>query len=257
MNALVLMNTDDLLILAVESTAVTASAAVLRGNTLLGQTSVTGAMTHSETLLPMCDSLLKSLGLSISDIGLFACTAGPGSFTGVRIGVSMIKGLAYPRSVPCAGVSTLEALAYNLHGVSGDALVVPVMDARRNQLYNAVFSGAGSGERMTRIRNDRLIAFEALMKELDETAPDRPLFFVGDGADLAERRLMSSDFEALKARMRKTPQLLRRQTAYSAGAVGLLDYMDGRAVTPDELLPVYLRMSQAERERREREAGKS
>ena len=92
---MVLMNTDDILILAVESTAVTASAAVLRGNTLLGQTSVTGAMTHSETLLPMCDSLLKSLGLSISDIGLFACTAGPGSFTGVRVGVSMIKGLAY------------------------------------------------------------------------------------------------------------------------------------------------------------------
>ena len=251
------MNTDDILILAVDSTATIASAAVLRGRTLLGQTSVSGVLTHSETLLPTCDSLLKALGLTIADIGLFACTAGPGSFTGVRIGVSMIKGLAYPRGVPCAGVSTLEALAYNLHGASGGALVVPVMDARRNQLYNAVFSDVGSGEgRMIRIRGDRLIAFDSLAEELEQTAPDRPFCFVGDGADLAERRLEASGRESLK-KLRVTPQLLRRQSGYSAGAVGLFDYLEGLAVPPDELLPVYLRMSQAERERRERESRKS
>ena len=254
----ILMNTDDILILAVDSTATIASAAVLRGRTLLGQTSVSGVLTHSETLLPTCDSLLKALGLTIADIGLFACTAGPGSFTGVRIGVSMIKGLAYPRGVPCAGVSTLEALAYNLHGAAGGALVVPVMDARRNQLYNAVFSDVGSGEgRMIRIRGDRLIVFDALAEELEQTAPDRPFCFVGDGADLAERRLEASGRESLKKRLRVTPQLLRRQSGYSAGAVGLFDYLEELAVPPDELLPVYLRMSQAERERREREARKS
>ena len=250
------MNTDDLLILAVDSTATTASAAVLRGRTLLGQTSVNGVLTHSETLLPMCDALLKALSLRISDIGLMVCSAGPGSFTGVRIGVSMIKGLAFPNDVPCAGVSTLEALAYNLHGTAGDALVVPVMDARRNQLYNAVFSDVGAvpDGRMARIRNDRLVSFDDLAAELGQTAPGRPFFFVGDGADLAEAKLSASDHAELKRRARTAPQLLRRQSAASAGLIGLICYENGLTVKCGELMPVYLRMSQAERERREREA---
>ena len=250
------MNNEDLLILAVDSTATVASAAVLRGASLLGQTTVNGVLTHSETLLPMCDRLLKYLNLKISDIGLMVCSAGPGSFTGVRIGVSMIKGLAFPNNVPCAGVSTLEALAYNLHGVAGGALVIPVMDARRNQLYNAVFSdeGASENDRMARIRNDRLIAFDALAEELTYTAPDRPFYFVGDGADLAEAKLSASCYDQLKRRMMKTPQLLRRQSAASVGLIGLMDHKDGLSVKSGDLMPVYLRMSQAERERREREA---
>lgn len=235
-------------ILALDSTAVTAAAAVMKGEEILASFVVNGVRTHSETLLATADTLIGAAGLKISDIGLFACAAGPGSFTGVRIGVSLIKGLAYPQNKPCAGVSTLEALAYNLHITARDALIVPVMDARRSQFYNALFLDRAEG-RQRRLCADRVLSFDELMDDLLTVEPEKPIFFVGDGYDLAVSKLMASDYDGIKVRFCETPRLLRRQNAASVGTVALFDMADAKLFTHQTLAPVYLRMSQAERVR--------
>ena len=141
-------------IFACDSTAKTASVALCENNILLAEFTQNGGNTHSETLLPMVESALKTLGLRADDIDLFACSAGPGSFTGVRIGAATIKGLAFAKGKPCVGVSTLEALAYNLVGYEG--LICPVMNARRSQVYTALFRS--NGEVLERLMDDSAIA---------------------------------------------------------------------------------------------------
>lgn len=220
-------------ILAIDSTAKTASAAVTEDERLIASFTLNGTLTHSQTLLPMVKAALEIAGLKVSDIDMFACSAGPGSFTGVRIGVSTIKGLAFGSGKPCVGVSTLDALARNLAIIS-DALIVPVMDARRSQVYNALFDGR------KRLTCDRAIGLDELKTEL--FALSRPFYLVGDGYDLAHAALASPY-------LRETPDFLRCQNAYSVAASALALYKSA----PDEnysdssLSPVYLRPSQAER----------
>jgi len=226
-------------ILALESSALTASVAVCEDGRLLGEYTQNNGNTHSENLLPMVESLLSFLGLEISDIDGFAVSAGPGSFTGVRIGVATLKGLAFGSGKPCIGVSTLEALARNLCVPNG--LICPVMNARRKQFYTALFRNNGTS--MERLMPDSALSYE----ELDEAlaAYDEPVYLVGDGYALAE--------DLLTHPIGHTPERLRYQSAYSVAAVALDAYKSGAYTTDQALSPVYLRPCQAERERAERE----
>ena len=181
----------------------------------------------------MVEAVLNTARITAGDIDLFACSAGPGSFTGVRIGAAAIKGLAFGQNKPCVGVSTLEALAGNLEGIAEDAIVCPVMDARRGQVYNALFR---RGERLT---EDRPIALTDLAEELK--ALGGPVYLVGDGYALAAKALADRP-------LRETPELLRYQNAASVAQAALRKYRREPGDYPDsQLLPIYLRPSQAER----------
>ena len=228
-------------ILAFDSTARSASVAVLEDERMLALYEIDNGLTHSELLLPMAEDVLKSLKIDIKDIDLFAASVGPGSFTGVRIGAALVKGLAFGRDIPCASVSTLRALAENLRGVKG--YIVSVMDARRGQTYTATFHS--NGEEIKRISEDRAISLNELCDELSGLT--EPIYLVGDGYEPAKRALDSRCVIT-----ESTPPLLRLQSAYSIGLVAYGDYRDGRCVTDRELAPTYLRMPQAERERLEK-----
>ncbi len=226
-----------MLILAFESTAKAASCALVRDGRLVSQYSQCSGLTHSRTLLPMGEDMLRNAELTFKDADLIAVAHGPGSFTGVRIGVSMVKGLAWAADKPCVGVSTLEAMAW--HGLAAGGLVCPVMDARRSQVYNALFRIVdGKPQRLT---EDRPIALEELAAELQRY--NERVFLVGDGAELSFRALTQAGIPCTLA-----PKNLRMQSAWGVAMAA----MDKKPGTADELLPVYLRLSQAERERQER-----
>ena len=231
-----------MLILAFESSARPASVALLRNGELLAQYSQCSELTHSRTLLPMAEDMLKNTELRLDDVDLFAVAHGPGSFTGVRIGVSTVKGLAWAAEKPCVGVSTLEAMAW--HGAAVGGLICPVMDARRSQVYNALFE-IRDGQPV-RLTEDRPIALDELAGELRRQ--ERPAFLVGDGAALAAAFLRSAGIAC-----RLAPENLRWQSAWGV-AMAARDKDPGSA---DTLLPVYLRLSQAERERQARLAAEN
>ena len=225
-------------ILALDTAGKTAAVAVLRDDTLLYETVSNTGLTHSETLLPMADAALKACGLTCADIGLYAVTAGPGSFTGLRIGLAAVKGMALPRQTPCAGVSTLAALAY---GMAGAGTVVGALDARRGQVYWAGFD-LKTHERLT---PDDAAPVEALEKFV--SGCKKPLFFVGDGALLCYNRY--SEVPGVLP----CPQPLRVLRAAGVALAARQLWQDGRAVPPAALLPDYHRLSQAERDRLARE----
>ena len=231
-----------MLILAFESSAKAASAALVKDGKLISQYSQCSGLTHSRTLLPMAEDMLKNAEMRLSDVDLIAVAHGPGSFTGIRIGVSMVKGLAWAAEKPCVGVSTLEALAW--HGVACGTYVCPVMDARRNQVYNAIFKIENG--RPVRITDDRPIALSELAEEI--RAIGAPMFLVGDGAELTEKYLSEQGLACTVA-----PENLRWQSAWGVAMAA----MDKEAGDADSLLPVYLRLSQAERERNERLANQA
>lgn len=227
-------------ILAVDTSALTLSVALTEDKKPIAQTTLNTGHTHSETLLPTLERLMDFASWKVSDIDLFAVSEGPGSFTGVRIGVSFVKGLAFGGKT-CVGVSTLEALAYNLLGFKG--IISPVMDARRGQFYNALFES--DGKTLTRLCEDRAISAEELEKELEKYA-DTPVYLCGDGYEIARKMLKNDNIEV-------TPEALVKQNAYSVAMVALKEYENGRAVDDSTLSPTYLRVPQAERERLERQ----
>lgn len=229
-------------ILALESSAVAASAALCEDEMLLGQTYLHTGLTHSQTLLPMAADLLEQCGLKPQDLDLIAVAAGPGSFTGLRIGVAAAKGLAWAAELPCAGCSTLEAMAWSLAGFQGE--VCAAMDARRHQVYNARFQVNGTAPH--RLTPDRAIALADLVKELEGTSV--PQIVVGDGAQLCYDALTAAGIPAVLA-----PPNLRMQSAWGVARMGLELARTGQTVSPGELVPMYHRLSQAERERLERE----
>ena len=226
-----------MLILAFESSARAASVALVEDGRLISQYSQCSGLTHSRTLLPMAEDMLKNAELTLDKIDLFAVAHGPGSFTGIRIGVSTVKGLAWAADKPCVGVSTLEAMAW--HGLAAGGLVCPVMDARRSQVYNALFKVENG--KPVRLCEDRPIALSQLAEELRDL--NAPAFLIGDGAELAEKYLREQGLACTVA-----PENLRWQSAWGV-AMAAMDKTPGNA---DALLPVYLRLSQAERERQER-----
>ncbi len=226
------------MILAFETSAKAASVALLDGGILLGESYQNTGLTHSQTLLSMAEDLLKSCGKTATDVTAVAVAAGPGSFTGVRIGVAAAKGFAWGRELPCYGVSTLEAMAQNL-GV-WDGYVVPTMDARRSQTYTAIFRAEGG--KLERLLDDSAIAIEELGEKLKNC--EKPIFLVGDGAVLCYNTL-NGQVPGLvlppehRRHQRAAGVALLAQDMVDAGIPG-----DGASLTPN-----YLRLSQAERER--------
>ena len=231
-----------MIVLSFESTAKTAAVAVLRDGAILSQMTAENTLTHSELLLPMANAVLSAASLSYSDIELYTCTVGPGSFTGVRIAVSLVKGLAFAHDIPCVGVSTLASLAENMAGMDG-ACLCPVMDARRGQVYQAYFCATQDGT--VRLSDDRAVSIEDLLTELKES-DDIP-YLIGDGIDA-----VASACDAAGVAYRLPPQLLQKQSAVSTARVALAQANKGETVSADLLSPVYLRKPQAEREREER-----
>ena len=232
----------ELKILAFDSTAKVASVAVSDGERILGCYNIDNGLTQSELLLPMAEDLLKSLKLSFSDIEMLACSVGPGSFTGVRIGVSLVKGIAFGKGLPCAEISTLEALAENLSGLSG--IIVPCMDARRGQFYTAVFDG--DGNKLVRITDDAALSAKELAQKLCEF-DSKDIYIVGDGYAVAHKLLGE-----LGIKLSQTPEILRNQNAASIAKIASRLYEDGKTISDPEIAPTYLRVPQAERERLER-----
>lgn len=223
-------------ILAIDSSAVAASAALVRDGKLLGEFFIHTRLTHSQTLMPMIDDLLRCTQVPIQDVDLYAVSAGPGSFTGIRIGIATVKGLAMPEDKPCVGVSTLEAIAGNLSHLDGT--ICAVMDARCGQVYNAVFRAESC--RLTRLTPDRAISVELLAEELKKDG--NPVHLVGDGADLCYNSPWFTDLGAILA-----PEPLRYQHAFSVAQIAAEALKQGHTVSPDALVPVYLRPTQAER----------
>ena len=221
--------------LGVDTSAVTVSVALVDGDSLLGESFAQGKQKHSEVLLPMVDSLLRHCGLDINSIDRYAVTCGPGSFTGVRIGVSAVKGMALVGSKPCAGVSTLEAVAAQAGFLGG--ILCCAMDARRGQVYAALFE---AGERLC---EDEALPITELEQRL--LTLDKPVIFLGDGAALCYETMHKSPG------WRLAPMHWRYQRAY--GAVLAAEEGDYRPAA--ELRAVYLRPSQAERELREAAGG--
>lgn len=216
-------------ILAVDTSAVCASTAVTEDGKILSESSINAGLTHSRTLMPMIDSVLKNGEIDLDTIDLFACSVGPGSFTGIRIGVAAVKGLCDALNKKCVPVSTLEALAYNLLGRSCTA--VSVMDARCNQVYCAIFKV--EGEEITRLTEDMAIKIDELKEMLREYDN---IVFVGDGAKLCHNALGYT----------KAPAGVEYQKGSSV-CFAAQRHID-KAIPSKELLPVYLRLPQAERE---------
>lgn len=229
-------------ILALESSAVACSVCLCEDDFLIAQSYENSGLTHSVTLLPMAEQLLRNCGVELKDVDVIAVAAGPGSFTGLRIGVSAAKGLAWALEKPCAKVSTLEAMAWNLSALPGN--LCPVMDARRAQVYNARF--VSDGQTVTRLTPDRAISLEDLSAELDKT--DGEQILVGDGSQLCYNELTRRGHH-----VRMVPPNLRFQSAWGVARAGLELAKEGKLISAAELVPDYHRLSQAERERLARE----
>ncbi len=232
-------------ILALESSAVACSVALCEDEILIAQSFQNNGLTHSRTLLPMCEDLLKNCGLVLAQIDLIAVAAGPGSFTGLRIGVAAAKGLAWPESKPCAGVSTLEAMAWGAAHM-GES-ICPAMDARRGQIYNARFAVRNGAP--VRITEDRAIGLADLGEELKNE--EKTQIIVGDGALLCYNHLQELGIPAELA-----PTHLRHQSAWGVARAALEQARCGKLTDAGGLAPVYHRLSQAERERLEKKNNK-
>ena len=225
-------------ILALETSAKAVSVAVTENGRVLASAYQNVGLTHSVTLMPLLDGMLKNAGLTMEDIDCVAVANGPGSFTGLRIGVSAAKGLAWTRGIPCCGVSTLEAMAQNVR--DHDGIVICAMDARRNQIYNALFEAKNGA--LTRLCPDRAIGLDEVAGELKKCKKCK--IIVGDGAKLCYTYLSE---QGIDCRMAQENAVM--QNAVGVGTVACEMAARGETVSSRDLVPVYLRLSQAERER--------
>lgn len=230
-------------ILGIDSSGLVASAALLCGDILVGEYTIHNKKTHSQTLLPMIEAMLKMADFSVKELDAIAVAAGPGSFTGLRIGASTAKGLGQALSIPLIAVPTLEGLAYNLAGV--DALVCAMMDARRNQAYYAIYE---VNETLpVTVTEPAAAPIEEVIRQVNETA--RKTIFVGDGVPVFRERLE----EELTVSYAWAADSVRYQKAASIASLGKSYMQRGKSMPAKDFAPIYLRLSQAERERQERE----
>ena len=225
-------------ILALETSAKSVSAAVTENGAVLASAYQNRGLTHSVTLMPLIDGMLRTAGLSLDDIGLIAAANGPGSFTGLRIGVSAAKGLAWAKELPCCGVSTLAAMARAAADFQG--LIIGAMDARRQQIYHALFRGENG--RVLRVTQDCAISLEELASLLRDMPEEK--LVVGDGAALCADYLSTAGISC-----RMADEHHRMQSAVGVALCAEEMAARGETVTAQHLEPVYLRLSQAERER--------
>lgn len=230
-------------ILSIDSSAKSASAALTDGKHLISECFVNTALTHSRTLMPMIDNMLKQSDTDFSEIDAFCVSAGPGSFTGIRIGVAAIKGLALSNNKPCAGVSTLEAMAYNF--TDENCIVCSAMDARCSQVYNAIFRCENGV--VSRLCEDRALPISELLKELESY--NETVYFAGDGAEICFKA-----YENKPENIKLSSENRRFQRAYG---VALAANEHSKSFQDSALLaPVYLRLPQAERELKIRKGEK-
>ena len=226
-----------MLLLSVDSSAAPASVCLYSDGKVLAEYFINAGLTHSQTLVAMIDSVLKTTDTKVEDIDCYAVNSGPGSFTGVRIGVSAVKGMAYAADKPCIAVTTLESMAYNL--LSADAVVCACMDARRHQVYNALFRvNEGKVERLC---EDRAIGVDELIKEIEVL--NEKVILVGDGAELVYNSIPELNSVIL------ADSTTRFQRASAVAIVAETGFKRGDSIPPAALMPSYLRLSQAERER--------
>lgn len=223
-----------------ESSATSASVAYVKDGKILAQNYINAGLTHSTTLMPMTQALLQNANLTLSDVDYFAVSVGPGSFTGLRIGISAIKGISLAENKPCVPVSTLEAMAYNY--AYTDTIVCCVMDARCKRFFNAIFKCSADGT-VERLCEDRAISYEELEAELNEKYSENTVVLVGDGAELAKNLKCKPSVN-----LRIAPPHLRYPQATGV-AMASEKYIEcGKTVSSQQLLPSYLSLPQAQRE---------
>lgn len=232
-------------ILAIDTTAKAASVCLADEDKIIGEFFINTALTHSQTLMPMTEQLLKNAGVTPDELDAVAVNAGPGSFTGVRIGVAAAKGLAFPNNLPCVSVSTLESMAYNYAGA--DCVVCAVMDARCSQVYNAIFRVSGC--KVERLCEDRALALSDLAAQLPQYGDN--ILLVGDGAEITAAYLAKTPCKAILA-----PKNNRIQKASSVACAAREHLQNGETVTSAQLMPTYLRLPQAQRELNQRRGEK-
>ena len=230
-----------MLVFGIDTCCMAATAAIIAEDRLVAQAVQNNKKTHSQRIMPMIEQMLEQAEISIGDIDCFAAAVGPGSFTGVRIGVATVKALAHASGKPCVAVSTLHALANNVACFEG--IICPIMDARRNQVYNALFKG-GNLERLT---EDRALGIDELLDELEEKS--EKIIFVGDGVPVFGDKILS----ALGDRAVFAQRMQRMNLGASVAEVGYQMFENGEITEYSGLCPQYLRLSQAERERLEKE----
>ena len=225
-------------ILAFETSAKSAAVAIVQDGALLGEYFQNSGQTHSRTLMQMAEDLLKNCDITAADIDAVACAAGPGSFTGVRIGMAAAKGFAWGREVPLIGVSTLEAM---VRGVAcADGTYCAAMDARRSQVYTATFECHDG--KLTRLTQDAALSIDELGSMLEMIEKDK--FLVGDGAALCYNTLRE-----MQHSLHLLPEHQRMQRAAGVALLAWDQIQGGRVIPAQEVVPNYLRLSQAERER--------
>lgn len=243
-------------IVALDSSGLVASVALAEDDNLIAEYTVQYKKTHSQTLLPMLQEICRMVELELDTVDAIAVAAGPGSFTGLRIGSATAKGLAFAMEKPVVPVPTVDGLAYQMYGA--EALVCPIMDARRNQVYTGIYEFVpdqnGRFEYDMRVRKEQCaVAFDEIAELLNEY--DRDVVFLGDGVPVFRERMA----QVLNVPYTTAPLHRGRQSAAAIAALGSLYYRQGKAVDGAAFAPDYLRLSQAERERavQEQAAGES
>ena len=234
-------------ILGLDSSGIVASVAIVEDDVLIAEYTVNYKKTHSQTLLPMLDEIAKMTELDLNSIDAIAVAAGPGSFTGLRIGSATAKGLGLALKKPLIAIPTVEGLAYNLYDISG--LICPIMDARRKQVYTGIYRF--TDHQLKVVEDQMAVPMETVIEKLNQYG--EAVTFLGDGVPvfhelIAEKMTVAYSF---------APAHVNKQRAAAVAALGEIYYRQGKTETAMEHVPDYLRVSQAERERAEREAAKA
>lgn len=236
-------------ILALDSSGLVASAALVEDDNLIAEYTIQYKKTHSQTLLPMLEEIRDMVELDLNTVDAIAVAAGPGSFTGLRIGSATAKGLAFALDKPIVPVPTVEGLAYQMYGT--DALVCPIMDARRNQVYTGIYEFIYYEDKydMHVVKGQCAAAFDEIAEALNNLG--RKVIFLGDGVPVFRERMA----EVMQVPYTLAPAHRNRQSAACIAALGSLYYAQGKVESGADHAPVYLRLSQAERERAESQSG--
>ena len=234
-------------ILGLDSSGIVASVAIVEDDVLIAEYTVNYKKTHSQTLLPMLDEIAKMTELDLNSIDAIAVAAGPGSFTGLRIGAATAKGLGLALKKPLIAIPTVEGLAYNLYDIPG--LICPIMDARRKQVYTGIYRF--TDHQLKVVEDQMAVSMETVIEKLNQYG--EAVTFLGDGVPvfhelIAEKMTVPYSF---------APAHVNKQRAAAVAALGEIYYRQGKTETAMEHVPDYLRVSQAERERAEREAAKA
>ena len=232
-------------ILALDSSGLVASVALVEENNCIAEYTINYKKTHSQTLLPMLDEICAMIELDLNTIDAIAVAAGPGSFTGLRIGSATAKGLGQALEKPIVGIPTVDGLAYNLYGT--DKLVCPLMDARRNQTYTGLYEFVKKGQKyeLVTVKQQCAVALDEIIEEINRLG--REVIFLGDGVPVFEAQIE----EKVTVNYSFAPAFCNRQRAAVIGTLALEYFRLGKSETAAKHQPEYLRLSQAERERKE------